>query len=292
MSGIETIKSTYDTYLRPVIKDRKALAGLLILTFFVVLALIGPYIWPLQMESDFSKRFLPPSREHPLGTDYFGIDVFRQIVHGTRVVLAVTFLPALIGTILATSIGIAAGYIGGIPGRVLNGIIDIFMTIPSFPALLLMAAFFREANIVLLSFIIAIWLWAQPAKTIAAQVLSLRSMDFVAAAEILELAKFHIIFKELMPHLMPYIFIQFVNMIRAAFGASQGLMFLGLLKFNPTHWGVMLNIAVYQSGALYVPYAIFYPLSILVFMILLLLGFVLVSYGVEETFNPRLRKYE
>ncbi|NJE26142.1 ABC transporter permease [Thermococcus sp. MV5] len=292
MSAVENVKLTYDTYIRPMLKNKKALAGLLILTFFLVLAIIGPTIWPLNMESDFSNRFLPPSWEHPFGTDYFGVDVFRQLVAGTRVVLVVTFLPAMIGTILATSIGIAAGYIGGMPGRLLNGIIDIFMTIPSFPALLLMAAFFREANIILLSFIIAMWLWAQPAKTIAAQVLSLRSMEFVEAAELLELGRFHIIFKELMPHLVPYIFIQFVNMVRASFGASQGLMFLGLLRFNPTHWGVMLNIAIYQSGALYVPYAAFYPVAILTFMILLLSGFVLISYGVEETFNPRLRTYE
>jgi len=193
---------------------------------------------------------------------------------------------------MAVSIGITAGYLKGIFGRVVNGIIDVFMTVPSFPAMLLMAAIFKNVSIVFAAFLMSIWMWAGPAKMIRARVYSIRSMEFVEAAELLEMPKPHIIFKEITPHLMPYIFMQFVNMIKYSVGASQGLMFLGLLKFNPCHWGAMLNIAVTQTGSIYLPFAIHYPLSIIFFIVLMLIGCTLLSYGVEEIFNPKLRTYE
>jgi len=290
--GRKKLKKVYTTYVRPVLMNRKSLLGLIILTGFFIMGIFGPLIVPLNMESDISKRFLPPSKEHILGTDYFGIDIFAQIVHGTWSVLVLAFLPSIFAILMAVSIGITAGYLKGIFGRVVNGIIDVFMTVPSFPAMLLMAAMFKSVNIVFAAFLMSIWMWAGPAKMIRARVYSIRSMEFVEAAELLEMPKPHIIFKEITPHLMPYIFMQFVNMIKYSVGASQGLMFLGLLKFNPCHWGAMLNIAVTQTGSIYLPFAIHYPLSIIFFIVLMLIGCTLLSYGVEEIFNPKLRTYE
>lgn len=287
------IGTIYTAYLRPIVKNRKALTGIVILIGFFVMGTLGPLLIPLNMESDPAKRYLPPSREHLLGTDYFGIDIFAQIVHGTPYVLILAFLPSIFAISIAILAGISAGYLEGIPGRIINGIIDIFMTIPSYPAMLLMAAIFREtSSIIFSSFLMSIWMWAGPAKMIRSQVFSLKSAEFVEAAELLEMPVAHIIFKEIAPHLVPYIFIHFVNMIKYSVGASQGLMFLGLLKFIPYHWGTMLNVAVSQTSAIFIPSLAYYPLSIISFMILLLVGCSLLSYGVEEAFNPKLRTYE
>jgi peptide/nickel transport system permease protein len=278
--------------LRPMLKNRKSLCGLLGLLFFVGMATVGPLIVPLQIGMEFGRRYLPPSLEHPLGTDYFGNDILQQLVHGAPTTLGLAATIALFATLIATVVGVASGYVGGVAGRALDFLTSIFLTIPSFPAMLILFVALGETHWLVAAAVMALWMWAGAAKSIKAAVYRVRFAPFVEAAENLNLGTPHILFKEIMPHVVPYIFINFVSTFRAALEASVGLMFLGALKYNPLHWGVMLNLAIFQTGSIYIARAIHYPLSIMAFVALLLFFTTLLSYGVEEAFRPELRGYE
>jgi len=278
--------------LRIIIRNRKALIGLCMLSFFIFLAVIGPLFIPLNMKPDMSKRLLPPSLEHPLGTDYFGVDILQQLVHGASSTLLLAFLISLFAILIGLFIGLLAGYLEGFPQQIMKLVINLFLIIPSYPSMLVLASLIREANVIIASTILAIFMWAGFARMVSSIILSLKARPFIEASKALGLGTTYILSKEMFPHIAPYVAINFVGTFRAALEASMGLMFLGLLKYNPLHWGVLLNLAIFQTGSIYVPEAIHYPLSIMIFITLLILSATLLSYGLEEYFRPELRGYE
>jgi len=283
----------YD-YIQPILTNKKSLIGLIIFSFFILMATIGPLVVPLNMNSNFAERYQKPSLKHPFGTDYFGVDIFQQIVHGSRSVISLTLLASLFAVIIGTIFGVARGYIEGIAGKILDAIITVFLVIPSFPALLILAAIFTNAklNAVEIALLVAIWLWAPLAKQISAQVLTVKSKEFIEASRMLNMGLGYILFSDIAKLLIPYIFINFVTQIKSAMEFSIGLMFLGLAKFDPTHWGIMLNYALYQAGALYTPKGFHYPFFIILNIVLLIYGGILLAQGIEEVFNPKLRGHE
>ncbi|WPX09151.1 ABC transporter permease [Anaerocellum danielii] len=284
----------YYDYIQPILTNKKSLMGLIILSFFILMATIGPLIVPLNMNSNFAERYQKPSLKHPFGTDYFGVDIFQQIVHGSRSVISLTLLASLFAVVIGTIFGVARGYIEGIAGKILDTIITVFLVIPSFPALLILAAIFTNAklNAVEIALLVAIWLWAPLAKQISAQVLTIKSKEFIEASKMLNMGLGYILFSDIAKLLIPYIFINFVTQIKSAMEFSIGLMFLGLAKFDPTHWGIMLNYALYQAGALYTPKGFHYPFFIILNIVLLIYGGILLAQGIEEVFNPKLRGHE
>lgn len=282
----------YSELIRPLLKNRKSLVGLSGLLAFTLLAVLGPHFVPLELKTDISRRYLPPSLRHPLGTDFFGNDIFQQIVHGAPVTLSLAAVIAFLATTIAAVVGVSSGYMGGTVGKLLDALTNLFLVIPSFPAMLVLFAMLGETHWLVASALMAFWMWAGAARNIKSAVYAVRSLAFVEAAEGLNLGPLHIIVKEIMPHVVPYVFASFVSTFRSAIEASIGLMFLGALKYNPLHWGVMLNLAIFQTGAIYVPYAIHYPLSVITFVALILLFTTMLSYGVEEAFRPELRGYE
>ncbi|HDI32024.1 MAG TPA: ABC transporter permease [Thermofilum sp.] len=286
------LTKVYYSFLRPILASKRATIGFIITIGFILMAIIGPEIVPLDLTTRYELRFQPPSLEHPLGTDFAGRDTFAQIVHGSREVLLIAFLAALYAILIAISVGMTSGYIGGKVDLALMSIVDIFLTIPNFPIMLAIAATFRVSDPASFAAIISIWMWAGLSRAIRAEIMSLKQKEFIEASKVLGMSNFHIIFRELMPNVFPYILINFITMIRAAITASVGIMFLGVVPFKITHWGVMLNLALFQSGAIYFKEGIYYALSPLIFIVLLEFGAVNLSHGLEEVFNPRLKTYE
>ena len=281
-------RSLYEPFLI-IKKDKRALAGLLILLFFLLMATIGPEVIPLDMRTNFAERFKPPSRAHPLGTDYGGRDVLAMIVHGSRDVLSVAFLAALFTSLIAVAVGMIAGLKGGMTDAILSLVINAVLSVPSFPVMLIIGSVFKITNAITFGAVLSIWSWGSLARAVRSQVLSLKEREFIEAAKTLGLGTFHIVFRELLPNVMPYIAINFIDTMRGAIGASVGLMFLGLVPFSATNWGMMLNFAVRQAGAIYLPYAMAYVLSPMAAIMLLELGGVFFAHGLDEILNPRLR---
>lgn len=284
------LKETSITFLKFVQKtfaSKKTIVGSCILLFFILLAIFGPLIWPYNPETDMANKYLLPSLEHPFGTDWLGRDVFRQVVAGTSSVLQIAFLTALFTIVIGTVLGIISGYLGGLIDKVIMGITNIFLSVPSFPIYLLLAALLTLDNPIELSLVISIFSWAGLCRSIRVQVMSIKERDYIQICKVMHMSKAHIIFKELLPNVFSYIAVNFVLAMRNAIMASVGIMLVGLAAYDPTNWGAIINAARMKGLMNYKNILILlYPL---VFIVIFQIGTLILSNGLDETLNPRLK---
>ena len=253
------------------------------------MAVAGPLIVTLERDADYLNRFQSPSITHWLGTDYAGRDTFTQIIHGSTDVMIIAFSTAIFGTILAILAGFLAGLLGGWVDRFTMMVIDVVLTVPSFPVMAIFAALFRISDPVSFGLILSLWTWPTLARSLRNQVIAIRKKEFVEVCFVMGLPLSHIILKELVPNMIPFISINFINIAKGAITASVGIMLLGLVPLEVTNWGMMLNLATTQTGAIYVPSALAYIISPIFFIVLFQFSLICFASGIEEVFDPRLR---
>ncbi len=287
MEGLQV--KIYDAF-SIILRNRRAFFGFCVLVLYLLMATIGPLVVTLDMSQDFLARFQLPSLEHILGTDFAGRDILRQMIHGSTDVMIIAFATAFFGTILATIIGISAGLLGGKTDMVLMRVIDIFLTVPNFPIMIIFAAIFKISNPISFAFVLAIWSWPGLARAVRSQILSLKNKEYIEVANVMSMPLRHIMFKEAVPSLVPFLMINFIDLARNAITASVGIMLLGLVPLSVTNWGMMLNMAIFQTGAIYVPSALPYLLSPMGAIILFQYALICFASGIEEIFDPRLRR--
>jgi peptide/nickel transport system permease protein len=265
------------------------LAGAAILTGFVLLALVGPALYLAPLPHDPAAVYAPMSWRHPLSTDFQGTDVLALVVVGTRDVLAVAAVGGLVTVSLGTFVGLLAGYRGGAAGGALMRVTDVVLTVPAFPLLLVLTSVVSLAEPAQLGLLLGLVGWGPLARAVRSQVLSLREREFVEAARGLGLPARHVVCRELLPNIAPYLAMNLLLAVTGFVYAQVGLFFLGVLPLRTDNWGVMLNFAVYQGGALVSTAGLPYLLAPLGAILLLTLGAVLLVDAVDEIFDPRLR---
>lgn len=270
-------------------RNPKAAFGLLVLLGYGLLALIGPLVIPLGRLPDYDQRFLPASFSHPLGTDYAGRDVWAQLVHGSRDIIAIAFSCGLFAVVLAFLIGVGGALIGGVVDSALTLLTDVFLTVPTFPVLAILSALFRIDHPVKFGFLLALLSWAGLARALRAQTQSLQNREFVEIARLLCLGPVHILTREIFPSLVPFLSLNFIMIARNAITASVGIMLLGLVPLRAENWGMMLNLAAFQSGAIFLPQGMLYLAAPLGAIVLFQYALILFAGGIEEWFDPRLR---
>lgn len=275
--------------LRILKHNKRALIGFMILLMYLFMAVFGPYLVKLDMKIDYLNRFKEPCLNHWLGTDYAGRDIFSQIVYGSRDVMLIAFSTAFFATIFAVFIGIFSGMTGGNTDALIMRTIDIFLTLPQFPIMAIFASLFQIKYAVTFGLLLAFFSWASLARAIRVQVLSLKHKEFIEVCLIMNLPGRHIIFREFLPNMVPFISINFINIAKDAIVASVGIMLLGLVPLSVTNWGMMLNIAAKQTGAIYVPEALPYFLTPIFFIVVFQFALINFATGIEELFDPRLR---
>lgn len=276
-------------FFKIIYSNKKSFVGLIILLIFIFMALFGKYILPYDSNPNFDERLLGMSWEHPLGTDNLGRDVLRMMIDGSSSVLGIALLTGLFTVAIGTIIGIFSGLIGGWVDKVIQVITNLFLTVPSFPILLILGSLITIESTLSFAIVLSIFNWGGLSRAVRAQIISLKERDFIQICKVLNLSKAHITFKELLPNIMSFICINFIMIIRGAITSSVGIMVLGLANFDPTNWGaILLNAMGY--GALVVPEARLFLFAPIVFISLFQLGAILFSDGLDEAINPRLRK--
>lgn len=269
--------------------NKNSLFGFIMLVIFFLMATIGPFIVKLDLTTDYLNRFQSPSFNHILGTDYAGRDTFAQIVHGSSDVLIIAFSAGIIGTFLAIIFGFISGLVGGRTDRFIMQITDIFLTLPRFPIMAIFAGLFSIKDPISFGFILGIFEWAGLARALRNQIMTLKNKEFVEVNFIMNMPLKHIMFNELLPNMIPFIAINFINIAKGAITASVGIMLLGIVPLSSTNWGMMLNLATTQTGAIYIPSAYPYLIAPIFFIVLFQFSLICFASGVEELFDPRLR---
>lgn len=285
----ERSESRLEIIRRALLRSPGRVAGALIIVVFIGMAVAGPWFYPAHLPVDAQAVYAAPSLAHPLGTDFEGTDVLALLIVGARYVLLSAVVAGVIAVAVGVVIGLAAGYRRGVTDSVLARLTDFVLTIPSLPLLIVLAAVLRFTSPWMIGVILGVTGWAGLARAVRSQALSLRERPFIEASRGLGLSTRHILARELLPNIAPYVAMNLLVSTIGAIYAETGLFFLGVLPATVSNWGVMLNLAVFSAGAIGSPQAIFYLLAPLVAILLLTLGIVLVLDAVDEIFNPRLR---
>ena len=265
------------------------LAGSVIVALFVLMGAVGPFLYPANLPIDASNAYAGPSGSHLLGTDFQGTDVLALLVTGSRYVLVAAVIAAACTVVVGTGIGLYAGYRRGGPDSVLMRITDFIITIPGLPLLLVLSTLWKYSNPLTMGLVLGVTGWGSVARAVRSQTLSLRERGFIEAARGLGLSTAHVVRKELLPNVAPYVAMNLLISVTVYIYLEVGLFFLGVLPFNENNWGVMINQAV-QNGVTQTGQGLSYLLSPLVAILLLTLGIVLLVDAMDEVFNPRLRE--
>jgi peptide/nickel transport system permease protein len=273
-------------FMRNLTRNKVGFVGTLMIVGFIILAFVMPHFVP-EATKDISRIYERPSREHPLGTDSQGKDIWAQIVHGGEDILIMAFLTGAIATFIGVTLGSLSAVVGGPLDSFLTALADIWLTIPRFPLLAVLAGLIQLDNTVTLALILAVLSWAGLYRAIRAQVYSIKERDYVEAAVALDLGLRHIIFSEILPNMVAYIAINFTLAMTAAIYAQVGLVFLGLVPLT-RNWGVMINLA-WTQGAIFFKDSIYFIMAPVTAIALFQLSIVWMSRSLEEIFNPRLR---
>lgn len=266
---------------------RLGIAGLILLGFYLVIAIFAPYIAPYDPRARIATPFEPPSPDHPFGTDEMGRDVLSQVIYGARTSLLVGVLAALLTIIIGTSIGILAGYFGKFIDDILMRITDLFLIIPGLPFIIVLSVILSPSiwNIIL---VISIISWPRTARLVRSETLSLKERMFVYASRVAGASDWYIILHHILPNVLPIVSASMVLSVTQAIILEAGLSFLGLGDPTVISWGTMLYFAD-RYGALLSPN----PLYIIMPGIALMgvgLAFVFISYALDEVVNPKLRR--
>src|SRR5438477_7057106 len=208
-------------------ESRQAKLGLFVLLFFVVVALIAPWIEPYNVHEKSGGVFCHPSSAHLLGCDDGGIDMVSLLIQGGRISLVVGFSATLVAMVIGGGIGILAGYYGGWVYVVLMRITDYFIVIPDLPLAIIVAAVWG-ANLTHLIFVIALLLWTTTARIIRAQVKSVRERVYVKRARSLGASDIRIILQHVLPQIGPLLIANTVLTVAVAIFDETALAFLGL----------------------------------------------------------------
>ena len=282
-------RPAFTAFRRAVLRKPARIIGFAIIVFFILLAVCGPWFYG-SLAVDPNAIYAPPSADHWLGTDFAGSDVFQEVVVGARYVLSTAALAALFTSALGITVGLVAGYHRGFVDSALMRVTDFVLTIPGLPLLIILSTVWSFGSPWQMGLVLGLTGWGGVARAVRSQALTLRERGFLEAARGLGLPSRHIIVKELLPNIAPYVAMHLLLSVIGFIGAEVGLFFLGLVPFSSTNWGVMLNQAVFSGGAMNSPDALVYLLSPLMCILLLTLGIVLFLDAVDELFNPRLRE--
>lgn len=275
------------TYLR---RNPKLLSGVILLVLLLGFGLLGPLLVDTEMARPMSARpSQAPSMDYPFGTDDQGRDLLAVSVVGMPLTLQVGLIAGLVAILLGTILGLTAGYMGGPVDLVIRGICDILLTVPGLVVLITVASSIQGAiSVQMMALVVASLAWMWPTRTIRSQVLTLRERAYVQMAKLSGMKTPEIIFREIMPNLLPFLAASFVSSVAAAILASIGLEALGLGPQNEPTLGMTIYWAISFNAVIR---GMWWWLAMPIAMIVILfVSLFLISAGLDEIANPRLRK--
>ncbi|NNK84578.1 MAG: ABC transporter permease [Desulfobacterales bacterium] len=270
---------------------RIGLTLLIIFGLMAILSFVPPLIDPMYqpmtgVDPDITKS-TGPSIKHWLGTDFMGRDIMSQLLAGARVAFMVGVSAAFMSIVIGTAIGMIAGYMGKFADTLLMRLADMIMVMPTLLVVLILAALFGKLNIWTIVLIIALFRWPGVSRVIRAQTLSLKQRPFIEAAKVAGASHMRIIFRHIMPNVLPLAFLYMTFRVTSAIIIEAALAFLGFGDPSTVSWGMMLQW-VWKTGHMFkAPYWLLPPG---ICISLITLSFYMLGRAMDEVLDPRLRK--
>jgi peptide/nickel transport system permease protein len=274
--------------LREIGNNKMLVAGILVLLLVLLFGLAGSsFVTRAQADVGAGRPSRPPDLQHLFGTDQQGRDVLANVIFGTPATLKIGVIAGIIGVSFGTLLGLFAGYVGGTGDAVTRLLIDVFLTIPNLMVLVVIASMLSGVTIEQMGLVIAALAWMWPARTVRAQVLTIRERAYVQVSRLNGMSWLSIIIRELMPNLLPFIAASLVGTIAAAILASIGLSALGLGPQNEPSLGLTIYWAIFYGALIRQLWWWFLPPIIIT--VVLFIGLFMTTAGLDKIANPRLR---
>jgi peptide/nickel transport system permease protein len=263
------------------------------LILLLLLLLVGPlgarFINPKLAEPLSELPGMDPSWALPLGSDDQGRNLLAVMVVGLPLTLKVGFIAGAIGLTVGIVLGFLAGFLGGPVDAVIRMVVDTLLTVPALLVLIILASSIKGViGVTTMALVIAAFAWLYPTRTIRSQVLTLRERAYIQVARFNGVSPLEIVFKEMLPNLLPYLAAGFVGQVSGAVLASVGLEVLGLGPQNEPTVGMTIYWSIYFNAMLRGMWWWWLPSIIVV--TLLFVALFMISMGLDELANPRRRR--
>ncbi|WP_314686902.1 ABC transporter permease [uncultured Bifidobacterium sp.] len=266
----------------------KARFGLVLFGLIVLIAVLAPVISPYDPSSGDFAAGLGPTSGHWLGTTANGQDVLSQLIWGGRISVMVAMVAGLLSTIIAVIVGLGWGYMRSFAGEFIGFIVNLFLVVPSLPLMIVIAAYLQNGGISVIILVIVFTGWAWGSRVLRSQTQTLRSRDFVTAAQFSGDGSWRIIFHEIFPNMLSLIINNFFGAATAAALAEAGLEFLGLGDSTTVSWGTMIYWAQNNNVLLTGQWALLLAPGLMIALLAVSMTFI--NFGVDRLSNPRLRE--
>jgi peptide/nickel transport system permease protein len=270
------------------LRNTKLVIGASVVLFFLILAIVGPWLTdatPFEFGYPLGE---PPSSEFWLGTTSPGQDVYAQFVYGLRSSFVVGALAAAIASAIGMTVGFVGGYRGGIVDDVLSMLTNVVLVIPTLAVLIIVSAYLSVGSLRTEAVLIGLTSWPWAARAIRAQTFSLASRDFVSLARLSGQSTAKVILREIAPNMSSYLFLTFILLFGGAVLTAATLDFLGLGPSQVMSLGLMMNTAVSNAALQLGMWWWFIPPGVGITAIVG--GLYVMNVGLDEVFNPRLRR--
>ncbi len=266
-------------------RHRPATVGLALMLLLCAVALLGPYLAPYDPNAQgdiVAMRFLPPSSDHPMGTDRFGRDVLSRVLYGARISLSIGLLAVLIAMTLGTLVGALAGYIRGWLDTLSMRVVDLMLSFPRLVLLIAVAGLF-EPSIGLITVVLGLTGWMGTSRIVRGEVLAVREREFVQAARALGFRERRILLRHVLPNVLGPVIVAATLGIGNTILAEAALSFLSLGVQPPTaSWGNM--VASGRDVIVEAWWITTFPGLAIVFTVM---SFNLVGDGLRDALDPR-----
>lgn len=265
-------------------------AGMVLLLLIALFVLVGAIVTTPDDARPLSYRpSQPPSAEHWLGTDRLGKDILAVMVEGTPKTIRIGVIAGAIGVVIGTVLAFFSGYYGGAFDSFTRSLVDILRTVPTLLVLVIIAISVPGTmSVEMMALIVAALAWLNPTRVLRSQVLVIRQQSYVELARFTGMSGPEIIIREMMPNLMPFIVATFVTSVSGAILASIGLEALGLGPFEANTLGMTIYWNIWYASLINGWWWWWAPPIIII--VVLFVGLFLISQGLDEWSNPRLRR--
>ena len=274
--------------LRTLWSNGKARTGMIILGLIVLAAIFAPLIAPHSPTATNFTPYAGPSATNLLGTTGNGQDVFSQLIFGARVSLIVGVCAGALATLVAVTIGLISGYRPGAIDELLSFVTNLALVIPALPLMIILAAYLQGRSVWTIVLVVAFTSWATGARVIRSQTNTLRTRNFVTSAVFSGERLPRIVFRDILPNMTSLVAASFLAAATAAVLAEASLEFLGLGNPSTVSWGTILYNAQQQNALLTGQWLMVFAPGLAI--VLLMVSFTLINFGVDTLSNPRLRE--
>ncbi len=274
--------------LRTLWSNGKARTGLIVLGVIILVAIFAPLLAPHSPTATTFTPYKGPSATNWLGTTGNGQDVFSQLIYGSRVSLIVGLCAGALATLVAVTFGLISGYRPGVVDEVLSFVTNLALVIPALPLMIILAAYIQSRSVWTIVLVVAFTSWATGSRVIRSQTKTLRTREFVTSAVFSGERLFRVAFREILPNMTSLVAASFFAAATAAVLAEASLEFLGLGSPSTVSWGTILYAAQQQNALLTGQWLMVFAPGLAI--VLLMVSFTLINFGVDALSNPRLRE--